>query len=84
MMNINGDYEKLLEDNLKEELSWLEEEFNFLFKSKRDKYTKEDFNTGSMILDNVIDNIKTNNNQEILNLLAITLNKIEHTYPEFF
>ncbi len=83
-MNISGDYEKLLEDNLKEELAWLEQEFEYIFKPKKNKYTKEDLNMGSMILDNVIDNIKTNNSEELLNLLAITLNKIEHTFPEFF
>lgn len=84
MMNTSGNYEKLLEDNLKEELAWLEEEFNFLFKSKKDKYTKDDYKMGSMILDNVIDNIKTNNSEELLNLLAITLNSLEHKFPEFF
>ena len=84
MMNTSGNYEKLLEDNLKEELTWLEEEFNFLFKSKKDKYTKNDYKTGTMILDNVIDNIKTNNSEELLNLLALTLNKIEHAFPSFF
>ncbi|MBY8984340.1 MAG: hypothetical protein KGD65_04675 [Candidatus Lokiarchaeota archaeon] len=84
MMNVNGDYEELLESSLKEELTWLEEEFNFLFKSKREKYTKDELTMGSMILDNVIDNIKTNNSEELLSLLAITLNKIEHTFPEFF
>lgn len=84
MMNTSGNYEKLLEDNLKEELTWLEEEFNFLFKSKKDKYTKNDYKTGSMILDNVIDNIRTNNSEELLNLLAITLNSLEHKFPEFF
>ena len=35
-------------------------------------------------LDNVIDNIKSNDNEEVLNLLAITLNKIEQTYPRLF
>jgi len=84
MINVSGDYEKILEDNLKKELDWLEQEFKILFKFKKDKYTKEDFSMGSMILDNVIDNIKTNNSEELLNLLALTLNKIEHTYPEFF
>lgn len=84
MMNVSGDYEKILEDNLKAELDWLEQEFDFLFKPKKSKYTKEDLQMGSMILDNVIDNIKTNNSEELLNLLAITLNKIEHFYPDFF
>ena len=82
-MNVNGDYEKLIEDNLKAELDWLEQEFSILFKFKK-KYTKKDFQCGSMILDNVIDNIKTNNSEELLNLLAMTLTKIEHSYPDFF
>ena len=84
MMNISGDYEKLLEDNLRDELTWLEEEFNFLFKPKRENYTNHDLSLGTKILDNVIDNIKTNKSEELLNLLAMTLNKIEHTYPQFF
>ena len=37
-----------------------------------------------MILHNVIDHIKTNKSEELLNLLAITLIKIEHSYPDFF
>ena len=84
MINVSGDYEKILEDNLRSELDWLEEEFSFLFKSKKEKYTQHEINMGSMILDNVIDSIKTNHSEEILNLLAVTLNKIEHTYPQFF
>ncbi len=84
MINISGNYEKMLEDNLKEELVWLEDEFNFLFKSKKDKYTSHDITLGSKILEQVIDNIKTNHNEELLNLLAVTLNKIEHLYPDFF
>ncbi len=84
MINVSGDYEKILEDNLRSELDWLEEEFNFLFKSKKEKYTQHEINMGSMILDKVIDNIKTNHSEELLNLLAVTLNKIEHTYPQFF
>ncbi len=86
MMNLYGDYEKILEDNLKEELEWLEQEFEFLFKQKRLKnsYTKEDISIGNQILDNIIDNIKLNKSEELLNLLAMTLNKIEQTFPEFF
>jgi len=84
MINVSGDYEKILEDNLRSELDWLEEEFSFLFKSKKEKYTQHEINMGSMILDKVIDNIKTNHSEELLNLLAVTLNKIEHTYPQFF
>ncbi len=78
------DYERILQDNLKSELEWLEEEFEYLFKGKKEKYSQEDISLGNQILDNVIDDIKTNDNEDLLNLLAITLNKIEHDFPEFF
>ncbi|GAG75286.1 hypothetical protein ES703_86502 [subsurface metagenome] len=77
------DYERILQDNLKSELDWLVDEFEMLFKNKKE-VSKEEISLGNQILDNVIDNIKTNNNEELLNLLAITLNKIEHDFPEFF
>ncbi|GAH49433.1 unnamed protein product [marine sediment metagenome] len=79
----NQDFERILQDNLKSELDWLVDEFEMLFKNKKE-VSKEEISLGNQILDNVIDNIKTNNNEELLNLLAITLNKIESTYPEFF
>lgn len=84
MMNVSGDYDKILEDTLKKELEWLEQEFELLFRPKKEKYTKNDISMGNQILDNVIDCIKTNPNEELLNLLAITLNKIEQAFPEFF
>lgn len=83
-MNVSGDYERFLEDELREELAWLEEEFSLLFKSKKEKYTNHDLSLGSKILANVIDNIKNNKSEELHNLLAITLNKIEQAFPSFF
>ena len=82
-MNVNEDFEKVLQESLRDELEWLEEEFQLLFKNKKEK-SKDDISLGNQILDNVINNIKTGNSEELLNLLAITLNKIESTYPEFF
>ncbi len=85
MMTVSPqDYERILQDNLKSELEWLEEEFEYLFKGKKEKYSQEDISLCNQILDNVIDAIKTNDNEDLLNLLAITLNKIEHDFPEFF
>ncbi|MCK4778919.1 MAG: hypothetical protein KAT57_01965 [Candidatus Lokiarchaeota archaeon] len=77
------DFERILQDNLKAELEWLEEEFEMFFKNKKE-VSKEEISLGNQILDNVIDAIKTNDNEDLLNLLAITLNKIEHDFPEFF
>ncbi|MHA2397669.1 MAG: hypothetical protein ACXADU_02105 [Promethearchaeota archaeon] len=85
-MNVSGEYKKILEDNLKKELEWLEQEFEMLFRQKRLKksYTPDDIAIGNQILDNVIENLQYNNNTETLNMLALTLNKIEQIYPEFF
>ena len=72
--------------NLKKELEWLEQEFEMLFHQKKLKksYTPDDIAIGNQILDNVIENLQYNNNTETLNMLALTLNKIEQIYPEFF
>ena len=85
-MNLYADYDQILEDNLKEELEWLEAELSLLFKQKmlKGKYSKDDISLGNQILDNVIENIKTNESEELLSLLAITLNSIEKQFPEFF
>ena len=85
-MNLSGDYEKILEDNCKEELEWLVQEFEFLFKQKmlRHCYTKDDISIGNQILDNVIDSIKISKSEGLLDLLTNTLNRIEQTFPEFF
>ena len=85
MMTVSPqDYERILQDNLKDELDWLLDEFEVLFKNKKDKYSREDISIGNQILDQIIDGIRANNNEEVLNLLAITINRIESTYPEFF
>ena len=82
-MTVSADYEKILENNLIEELEWLEDELKMLFKDKKN-YTKDDISLGNSILDNVIDSIRSNDNEDVLNFLAITLNKIEQIYPHFF
>ncbi|MFX1314311.1 MAG: hypothetical protein ACFE9T_00475 [Promethearchaeota archaeon] len=83
-MNVYGDYNRILEDKIKEELIWLEQEFNYLFKNKKAEITKNDIKTGNQILNNIIANININNNKDLLNLLTLTLDKIEEIYPEFF
>jgi len=83
-MNVSGDYDKILEENLKNELEWLEQEFELLFRNKKNKCSRKDITMATSILDNVIDNIKMNSNEQVLHLLALTLNKIEKTFPDFF
>lgn len=82
-MRVSGNFEKILEDNLLEELEWLEDEFKLLFKDKKN-FTKDDISLGNSILDKMLDNIKSSDKEDVLNCLAITLNRIEQTYPDFF
>ncbi len=82
-MNVSADYDRILVDNFKEELDWLEDEFELLFKHKKN-YSKDDIALGNQIIEKIIDNISSNDSEELLNLLTITLNRIEQTYPEFF
>lgn len=82
-MKVSADYDRILVDNFKEELDWLEDEFELLFKHKKN-YSKDDIALGNQIIEKIIDNISSNDSEELLNLLTITLNRIEQTYPEFF
>lgn len=83
-MSVNENYNRILEDTIKEELIWLEQEFDFLFKAKKEESTN-DTKMANQILNNVIDNINiSNNNENLVNLISRTLDKIEQTYPQFF
>ena len=82
-MRVSGNFEKILENNLLEELEWLEDEFKLLFKDKKN-FTKDDISLGNSILDRLLDSIKSSDKEDVLNMLAITLNRIEQTYPDFF
>ncbi len=83
-MNVSRNYNRILEDTIKEELIWLEQEFNYLFRDKKEGFTENDIKMGNQILNNVIDNINISNNKDLLNFLTLTLDKIEQTYPQFF
>ncbi len=83
-MSVNENYNRILEDTIKEELIWLEQEFNYLFRNKKEGFTENDIKIGNQILNNVIDNINISNNKDLLNFLTLTLDKIEQTYPQFF
>ncbi|MFX1305749.1 MAG: hypothetical protein ACFFDG_02830 [Promethearchaeota archaeon] len=84
MSNIDEELtEEYYIQSLKDDLDWIEKEFKILFQYKSTK-TIDDITLGNKILDHFIENIKSNSSEEILNLLAITLNRIEQSYPEFF
>ena len=83
-MRVSADYEKIIEDNLKEELEWLECELELLGFKDKNTYSKNDILIGNTVIDKVIDNIKSNESEDVLNSLAITINRIEQNYPHLF
>ena len=81
-MNLSADYEKLLSDVKREELVWIEEEFECLFSNKKGKFTDADKETANHILDNLTENINMLKNDDLIQILAKMLNKIEKKYPD--
>ena len=83
-MNVSLNYHEILEENLVVELEWLEEEFELLFQSKLDKYTKMDVKTANSILDYILENNYHYDNIQLLNLLNKVKENIENMYPDLF
>jgi hypothetical protein len=83
-MNVSLNYHEILEENLVVELEWLEEEFELLFQSKLDKYTKIDVKTANSILDYILENNYRYDNIILLNLLNRVKENIENMYPDLF
>lgn len=81
---ISGDYDSILENNFKEELSWMEEEFDLLFSSKKGNFTELDIKIAKKILTDVQENKNVLNTDKLNTLFALTSAKIKEKYPEFF
>ena len=84
MMNLTGNYDEILEKKLKEDLDWLREEFDLLFRSKKEGYSKQDKKIASEILEKVIENTNIYNNPDLVSVLSLTLQNIEKSYPQLF
>ena len=76
-------FEKILEDSIKNDLTLIEREFELLFRHKKVK-TKEDIEMGKQLINQIVDIVNSNTSEFAFNLLTITLNRIEQSYPEFF
>ena len=81
---ISGDYDSILENNFKEELSWLEEEFDLLFSSKKGNFNELDIKIAKKILNDVQEYKNILKIDKLDTLLDLTLEKIRQKYPEFF
>ena len=80
-MRLFGDFDKILEDCFIEDLNWLKEEFDYLFRFKRERFSKNDIKLAKQIIDYMIKNYSGNINERLGDLLTDVLETLEHFYP---
>ena len=81
-MRVMGDHlEHLLEDSITEELSWLREEFDFLFRFKRNKFSQQDIILANNIIDSIISRYNGNIDDKLVDLLSSIIESIVASYP---
>ena len=76
-----GDFEDIIETNVIHELEWLLEEFDFLFRFKKNRLTQEDIETANQIIDCVIDKFSGTPDDKIVDLLSKSIEEIGERYP---
>ncbi len=83
-MKVSIRYHEIIEEFLEKELDWIKEEFEILFKSKMQNYSKEDRKLANDILDYVLENTYVYDNIILINLLNEALDSIENKYINLF
>ncbi len=83
-MKVSIRYHEILEEFLEKELDWLKEEFEILFNSKMENYTKNDKKLANDILDYILENTYVYDNIKLINLLNEALESIEKKYINLF
>ena len=83
-MEVSVNFHQVLEENLREELAWLIEEFKILFKSKIEIDPKNDKKLANEILDYILENTLVNDNIILYNMFSETMENIEKMYPDLF
>ncbi len=83
-MKVSVKFHEIMEENLKNELIWLIEEFRILFKAKSDNYSEIDQKIANKILDHIMDNTPAYDSLKLYNMLFDTMDEIENMYPGLF
>ncbi len=78
------DFEDLLDDFILDELEWLANEFNYLFKLKRNNYTDGDIKLANQLLEKISNVSFISDNSRALELVSWTIKKIKSEYFELF
>ena len=81
---MNLDFKDLLDDYLFDELEWLTNEFNYLFKEKQSNYNKDDINIANHLIKNISEINYISNNHRAEDLISWTIEKIKIEYSELF
>ncbi len=82
--NLNLDFQDLLDDYFFDELEWLTNEFNYLFKQRETKYNKSDLEIANYIIRKMSENILISNSDRAVELISWTIEKIKLEYSELF
>lgn len=82
--NLNLDFQDLLDDYFFDELEWLTNEFNYLFKQRETKYNKLDLEIANYIIRKMSENILISNSDRAVELISWTIEKIKLEYSELF
>lgn len=78
------DFQDLLDDYFFDELEWLTNEFNYLFKQRETKYNKLDLEIANYIIRKMSENILISNSDRAVELISWTIEKIKLEYSELF
>ena len=80
-MKYISDYYNVLEEDLKDDLDWLKKEFEILFNSKRNRFTKQDKSLADRIIKNMLIKRNIYDKEGLLYLLIYALQNLEKMYP---
>ncbi|MFX1389359.1 MAG: hypothetical protein ACFE9Z_04765 [Promethearchaeota archaeon] len=80
-MKVSVPYDEILEESLKDELTWLLEEFQIIFNPKIDNYTEKEKEIANNILDYLLDHSYAYENTKFYKLLIEVIQNIEKIYP---
>ena len=79
--SLMGDFEDIIEANVIHELEWLREEFDFLFRFKKDRLSQKDIEIANQIITCVIDKYSGTLDDKIVDRLSKSIEAIEERYP---
>ena len=83
-MKVTIRYHEIFKESLEEELEWLKDEFEILFKSKIGHYNKKEKKIANDIFDYMLENTMAYDNIILYNLFFDAMENIEKIYPELF